>query len=374
VSEKPRPSLRQSVGPSPAARGLLLARLQTVPLLNMGEKQIAELIREVESDPLFQQILHPTRPDWKVVRFVPHPRTRLGDSFFELNENALRSDAPADVVGILERHKGVAERVKRMGRDRFERYFLRAEENMSPTEIAKECGLTPDQAEEVRSFLLDFSVNAEFFDPSGLRKEASSSGPTARIARLGRWEAPPGGALTLDLTSPHLARGRYGIDYDRFQDLLRRGPLSGDLKRRLRAIVHRLELVNWRQNALFRMLDLLGHLQEDYLRSHDSLKRRIITQREMARRISVAPSTVNRALQDRSVVLPWGEELLLEDLFCSRKTLCLDALDVLESRDERFGDRSDAELQARLKKDLGFAVPRRTVNTYRREIAARPGA
>jgi DNA-directed RNA polymerase specialized sigma54-like protein len=147
--------------------------------------------------------------------------------------------------------------------------------------------------------------------------------------------------------------------------------MTPEQKRHLKAFVRRLELINWRQNTLFRVVDLLCHHQRSFLGDQDSLKRAPITQRQMSRKLAVAPSTVNRAIQERSLVLPWGEEVLLEELFCSRKDLCVDALEHLESKDQGFSRLADRELLDRLKEIVGVSVPRRTLNTYRRLAAAR---
>jgi membrane peptidoglycan carboxypeptidase len=109
-----------------------------------------------------------------------------------------------------------------------------------------------------------------------------------------------------------------------------------------------------------------AHAQRRFLASREATDKSPLTQRSLARHLAVAPSTINRAIQGRSLVLPWGEEVLLEDLFCTRKSLCVDVLEALAVDDADFTDRTDEELQARLKERLGLPVPRRTVNSYRR--------
>jgi len=364
VTNPPRPQLNISAKLDTRLRGTLVARVQTAQLLKMGEPDIAKLIKEIESDPLFLKMLYPPKPDWKIVRFQPHPRTSLSHAFYELNDQLLPQDTPADVVQLLENRRGLREKIRGMGPEAFERYFLRADENLSPEEAGEACGLTPEEVRQVQDFLLEFSVHAEFFDRS------SKSVPGIRVVRLGRVQMTDDDVF-IEWNSPHLARGRYEIQYDRMEELIRKGLLAPEEKRHLKALIHRLELVNWRQSALYRIVYLLCYTQRDYLAQRDTMKRRSITQRRMARQLSVAPSTVNRAVQGRSLILPWGEELLLEELFCSRKELCLDALDALDAADKDFKDRTDNELRERLKKSLGFTVPRRTVNTYRRQLQSR---
>lgn len=363
MADAPKPRLGLSQKPDMRLRAQLLARVQTVQLLRMGEPQIAELIREIETDPLFMRMLYPKDKDWKVIRFQPHPRTRLSGSFYEMDERTMPASAPADVSGLLEERKDVVALIEKMGREAFEKYFLRAEEAVSIDELAQILSLTPAEVQRVRDFLLAFSVRAEFFDPSTRMTDAAQQKRVVRLARLGVGED---GEVHFELMSPHLARGRYDIQYDRLQSLAEGGALTPEQKRHMKAFVRRLELVNWRQNTLFRIIDLLCHQQRGYLQKRDGLKRQPITQRQMSRKLAVAPSTVNRAIQDRSLVMPWGEEVLLEELFCSRKDLCVDALEHLEAEDKTFPTMADHQLQARLKEMVGVAVPRRTLNTYRR--------
>jgi hypothetical protein len=361
--EKPRLSLSPQAGMR--LKGQLLARVQAVQLLKLAEPDVAKLIKEIETDPLFTQMLYPSSREWKVLKFQPHPRTRLSPAFYEVDERVTSADTPADVVALLDERKGVLELIHKIGRENFEKHFLRAEEVFTPESLAEALGITPAEVKRIQDFLLAFSVRAEFFDPS-TAPGGQPSAPGRRVTRLARLGLSEEGEVTFDLLSPHLARGRYDIHYERLQNLSGREDLTPERRRHLRAFIRRLELINWRQNTLFRIVDLLCHAQRRYMADRDTLKRVPFTQRQMAKKLSVAPSTVNRAIQDRSLVLPWGEELLLEDVFCSRKNLCVEALETLEVQDKDFARRSDRELQDILKDAFGHAVPRRTLNTYRR--------
>jgi len=344
-------------------RATLLARLQTIHLLTLAEPEIADLIRQVEKDPLFSRLVYPQEAAWKIVRFQPHPRTRLSPSFYEAKEDTLPSGAPAEAVQLLGERRDVLSLIQRMGQENFEKHFLRAESDGALDAVARAVGLSPEEAQKVRDFLLAYSVQAEFFDPSG--RSASLGQRIVRIAQLGvdEKEEP-----VFEFRSPILARGRYDIQYERLQTLLRTTRLSPQERRHLKAFVRRLELINWRQNTLYRILDFVCHTQRHFLAHRDGLKKIPITQRQLAKKLAVAPSTINRAIQGRSLVLPWGEEVLLEELFCSRKSLCVEALGSLEAEDVQFDRRTDQELQERLQARLGFPVPRRTLNSYRRAL------
>ncbi len=364
MTDQPKPRLNLSQRPDLKLRAQLLARIQSVQLLKMSEPEVANLLKDIEADPLFQKLLYTSDTRWKVIRFQANARTRLSGSFYEMNEQTLPEGASSEVGGFLDENREAIEAIRKIGAEKFEKYFLMVDQALGIEEAAAACGVTVKQAEKIKSFLLSYSIKADVFSPSTLTGSRGRS-----ITCLGRLGLSSDGEIVFEVVSPHLARGRYDIHYDRLKDLIANPEISPEERRHLKALIRRLELMNWRQNNLFRMLDFLTFTQRDYLTTRDTLKRKPITQRQLARRLSVSPSTVSRAISGRSLVLPWGEERLLDELFCSRKTLCLDALDAVESTDGDFEKRTDIELQEAVRGRLGISVPRRTVNTYRRALS-----
>ena len=350
------------------SRGTLLARLQTVQLLQMSEKEIAELIREAETDPIFERLLYPKEAQWKVLRFQPNPRTKLSPSFYELNEETLAEGTRPEAAQVIADGREALAVIHRMGQENFETHFLQAEKEIDRAGLAQSLGLTEADIQKVRDFLLTYSIQSEFFDPSTKGVGALGS----NVVRLARLSLDGAGEPVFEFGSPLLARGRYEIQYERLQGLLQSGQLSPHDRRHLKALIRRLEFINWRHNTIYRILDFLCHAQRLYLASQDASKKTPMTQRQLAKRLAVAPSTVNRAIQGRSLVLPWGEEVLLEDLFCSRKRLCQCVLESMGEEDPSFENRTDLELREALQARLGFPVPRRTVNSYRRAISPVP--
>jgi len=330
----------------------------------MSERQIAELIREAETDPVFEKLIYPQDARWKIVRFQPNPRTKLSPSFYEMNEVTLVQGGRPEAARVIGENKEALALIQKMGQETFESYFLRVDREMDRADLSKFLGLTEAQVQRVRDFLLTYSIQSEFFDPS----IKASGVPGKHVVRLARLSLDDQGEPVFEFGSPLLARGRYDIQYDRLQGLLREGNLPPQERRHLKAFVRRLELINWRHNTLYRLLDFICNAQRFFLASRDTLKKIPITQRQLAKRLAVAPSTVNRAIQGRSLVLPWGEEVLLEDLFCSRKNLCIDVLETIQGEDVDFGKRSDLYLQRLLRDRVGYPIPRRTVNSYRHSM------
>lgn len=296
-------------------RATLLARLQTVQLLKMSEREIAELIRDAENDPIFERLIYPKEGKWKVVRYQPNPRTHLSPSFYELNEEVLPQGARPEAASVIAESREALGIIHRMGQELFETHFLRVEKELDRAGVAAELNLTPDEVQKVRDFMLAYSVQSEFFDPSV--KSPGSHGQ--RVVRLARISLDDAGEPIFEFGSPLLARGRYDIHYEHLQNLLRDGQLQPKDQRHLKAFIRRLEFINWRQNTLYRILDFVCHGQRAFLATQDASKKVPITQRQLAKRLAVAPSTVNRAIQGGAWYCPGGKKFFWKTCFVPEK-------------------------------------------------------
>jgi hypothetical protein len=210
---QPRLSTLQKV--SAQQRATLLARLQTVQLLQMSEREISELVKQVEADPLFQKLLYAPTPSWKVLRFQPHPRTRLAGSFYEMNEETLPAGARPEAGVVLAEGREALALIRKIGQESFEKYFLRAETELDRAALAQSLSVAEPDIQKIRDFMLSYSIQAEFFD-------APTKPSTAqRVVRLARLALNAAGEPEFEFRSPLLARGRYDIQYERLQSLLK---------------------------------------------------------------------------------------------------------------------------------------------------------
>jgi DNA-directed RNA polymerase specialized sigma54-like protein len=106
-------------------------------------------------------------------------------------------------------------------------------------------------------------------------------------------------------------------------------------------------------------------IQADYLRSRRVEDMRPVSLRLLARRLQLSPSTVSRALAHRSVRLPWGLEVPLIAFVPGQRHVLKDILALWLNTDNR---QTDSVIAARLKKERGITVSRRTVNAVRHVI------
>ncbi len=125
--------------------------------------------------------------------------------------------------------------------------------------------------------------------------------------------------------------GRYAIDYERFEQL--KNSLTGAEIKEARQLLKRVELVNTRKDTLTRILQAVIERQALYLESGDLKALLPFSQKELARKIGLAPSSVSRAIRDKSIDTPWGKEVPLKHFFPRPKSFRKELLrQLLESQ------------------------------------------
>lgn len=355
-------SIKTSLQAKPKLQNKLIARLKFSEILNLPEPDFAKMIAEIEKDPVFLQLLYPKDSSPRAVFRKRFSHTRISQNFYEINEEIKSGDKAVDVERLLENHRGVQELIQKIGKKSFENYFLYRESPYAPEKIAKICNLNLEEVGRIQSFILEFSIHSEFFCPSTLPQESHHYTPIAKI------EIEKNGEFFVSYLSPHLARGRYVINRERVLELRKKMNLKD--KKSIAELLKKLEWINLRQDTLQKIFKEIMETQEFYFSTQDSSKLLSLTQREMARRIGVAPSTISRAVCWKTIFLPWGEEKPLTELFLNRKKVALCHLEKLlnELLVEPKKKISDNFLKEMLMKRHRVKISRRTVNLYRREM------
>lgn len=347
---------------------LLQGRLTAAKWLSLSEPEVVKEIAEVENDPLFKDLMYGANELPPLMHRRRWPASGLSGGFYELNEQVIGGGGGGgDVSDILERRADLIVLIRRIGVEAFERCFLYGEEGKSLETTCRELGLPVAEGRRILDLVLEVGARSEFFRPSA---EPGQAGIRYHcIAAIDQDRRDPE-HLSFRFMSPHWARGRYVVLYDKLEEWKKRRNLSAEDKRGLRKLLKHVELINMRQDTLFQILSRVTTEQSAYLRSRDGTRLRPLSLRELARRIGVAPSTVSRAAANRSVVLPWGEEAPLKGLLTGQRYVLLSILaDWVEKGRVKRGV-TDEELMARLAKEAGITVSRRTVNEVRRKVVA----
>lgn len=339
----------------------LLARLEQTTLLEMPEAEFSRLIAEIEKAPLFQKLFQKE----KVIRYQRFAKTDISPSFYQPNKVEALADAGSfEVDSLLQNKEHVLRLAQKIGVDRFKQYFLYPAEGLSPAEIAQACHLEIAEVQEINRFIDEFAVRSEFYHPSTLRPE-----PGLRYTKVASVERGPEG-FVLGYFPLSLARGRYVLNYEKFEAFTRTGALGKAEAREARQLLRKLELINTRKDTVNQILQHLVEKQTLYFESGVEKALLPFTQKALAEKLGLPPSTICRAISGKSLSTPWGEEKPLKDFFPRPRRFKRELLkQLLETEAEPL---SDQALQARLHEQCGVSLSRRSVARLRKELKVAP--
>jgi RNA polymerase sigma-54 factor len=103
-----------------------------------------------------------------------------------------------------------------------------------------------------------------------------------------------------------------------------------------------------------------------YLETGNSKSLLPFSQKELAKMIGLAPSSVSRAIKGKSVDTPWGEETPLRHFFPRPKQFRKKLLKQL--LETNSGLPSDEKIRTMLWEKFGVAISRRSVANLRKEL------
>ncbi|MHB9154829.1 MAG: RNA polymerase factor sigma-54 [Endomicrobiales bacterium] len=364
---------RQSMRQNPAFRARLAG------LLEMSGGEYAGLIREIESDPLFLRLKYGENAAERAIRSRRPRQADLSRRYFELKEDlAAATGGGAEVEQLLADKQQLVRTIRKIGEERFKRYFIFNEDGLSLAVLADRCGLSPEEAKEILCLVNTVDLHGEFFMPPAALPENNLS--YHKIAVLSR---APGG-IAVQFTSAHWARGLYEVDHGQIGRMAAAGRFSESEKKRLPELLKKMELVNIRKSLTHAVLEKIIEKQGPYLHSRGKREPAPFMQAELARDMGVHPSTISRSLAGRSVETPWGEEKPLKGFFrppleAQREAILRHIKDIV--RDEKskmrkgvlkrpLSDKAIAELLCRT---CAPVISPRTVAKYR-ALLNLPGA
>ena len=330
-------------------------RMEQARLLEIPEEEFQRLIAEIERSPLFQRLYQ----EAKVIRRQRFPRTDISSRFYQLKEEAVADRSSLDVESLLVNKKHIVEQIQKLGREKFKQYFLFPESGMTAEEIARECDLVVSEAQKINSLIDELSIWSQFYHPSALSPEAVHYSKIASVER-------DRDGFVIGYFSPSLARGRYAIDYERFEQLKTSDALSQTEVKQAKQLLGKLELMNSRKDTISQILQNIVERQALYLESGEPRALLPFSQRELAKKIGLAPSSVSRAIRSRSIDTPWGEEVPLKQFFPRPKRFRKELLKQLLETEE--GLLSDEAIKVKLEEKFGVAISRRSVANLRKEL------
>jgi len=322
----------------------------------MPEDEFNRLTTEVESSPMFKKLYRKER----IIHYQRYPKTDLSSHFYQLNEEISAGTGTLDIESILYDKEDIVRQIQKIGLENFKRYFLYPEPGVSVEEIAQECNLELPEVDKINSLINEFSIMSEFYHPSAL-----SSGRGIYYSKVASIEKGPEG-FVIGYLSPSYARGRYSIDYERFEELKGNGAFSTAEAREIRQLFKRLELINSRKDTITRILQGIVEKQASYFESGNGKALLPFSQKELAERIGLVPSSISRAISGKSLETPGGEEKALKDFFPRPRMFRKKLVKQLLETGEEFP--SDEAIKAKLEQKFGVSISRRSVANLREEL------
>jgi len=337
--------------------------MEQATMLEMPEEDFHKLIAKIERNPLFQRLYQKE----KLVSRQRFPGTDISSSFYQLKEEIVSDKGSLDVESLLLNKEHITGQIHKLGLEKFKRYFLFPESGMTLEELAKECDLTVSEVQNINSLIDDFSILSEFYHPTNF-----SSGEIhySKIASIERAQD----GFVIGYFSPSSARGRYSIDYERFKQLKAESAFTEAEIKEAKGLFSQLELINSRKDTLSQILYNIIDRQSLYLQSGDLRSLLPFSQKELAKKIDLAPSSVSRAISSKSIDTPWGAEISLKQFFPTPRRFKQELLRQLLETGENLS--SDEVIKAKLQDKFGIAISRRSVANLRKSLkfpAARRG-
>ncbi len=330
-------------------------------VLEMSEEDASRLSSILEADPLFQKLFRPENPEMKVFSRQRFPGSHLSTSFYEIPEQA-QAPASPEIESVLDKHTGLVEKIRSLGVENYEKYFLYEDGEKNISQIAAELNLSPEFVQEIRGLTDQVMMNPDFF----AAKTGISSTYKEHYTCLAEYLPPKDRTSTeIAFHSASMALGTYKIDYEKLRKLKENGALNDKEKKTLQETIRMLEMLNSRRSLIYRILMLLPKWQENFFSQNDWDQLVPFAQKSAAIELGVTPAAVCRAIQDRSVIVLGGQEMPLGDFFPSHKDIHKHKIDGFIKENKQ---KTDAEIRDIIERDFAIKLSRRSVNVYRNEI------
>lgn len=333
----------------------MFLRIEQANVLEISEDEFQRLIISLKNNPLFKRLHERDR----IIRYQPLPRSDLSRSFYEVKEEIIMaSPGSFDVESLISGKTQLIGKIKDLGLDKFKKYFLYPEAGVTEEEIAHQCQLDVAEVQKINELIDELSVAAEFYDTTAI--------PEGRVyySKVASVEETPDGFI-IAYFSPTQVRGKFVVDYEKFERLLKAGVFNKAEIKETRQLFRKLELINNRKDALHRVLLGIGETQALFLKSGDPKALLPFTQKELAAKTGLAGSSISRAISGKSIDTPFGE-IPLKDFFPHPKKFRKELLKQLLEKEKK--PISDRAIKVKLKEDFGVSLSRRTIASLRKEL------
>ncbi|UCG93741.1 MAG: hypothetical protein JSW13_04630 [Candidatus Aerophobus sp.] len=345
----------------------LMGRLKLAEFMSLPEEEFRKLVQEVENDPLFKKLI---LSKIKIIRYKKPPWTRITQpKMLPLDPAITPSRDTLEVESFLAQEKDLILTIKKLGVNRFKKYFLDGVSGMTSKEVARQCSLPLETVKKINDFVDKFYLESKLTDSS-----QDNRTPRAYYSTIASIEKD-NGQLIIGYFSSEMAKGRYLIDFDRVEKIKKVGIFAKHEIRRIDSLLNKLRLINSRKTTIYQVIQNLIEVQRDFLLSGDFQDLKPFTQVSLSRKIGVNPSLISRAINRKAIRIPQGRQVSLKTLFPSeRETRKKLIREVIEQEKNEIQNRSlsraysDQEISTQLRKKFGISISRRSISDRRKSL------
>lgn len=342
----------------------LFNKIELTKHVLLSEHEFSELIRDIENNPIFHKLFRPKDNNLKIISRESFPATNLSGLLFGLKDELSADNSQLDVESIVDsRHNGCVPIIKKLGIDKFNKYFLYNDCAVSRDDIADECGLTVEDAKKIFDLIDDICVHGEFYFPSAI-----NAGAGVRYQKIASIQRTGERAFSINFFSPIYLRGKYKVNYKRLAELKNVKHYGPEELKGVNNILHMLELINVRKTAIYQIIKNAVEIQSRYLCSEKESDIVLLRQKDLAVKSGMDPALICRSILRRSVVMPWGEEKPLRALFANERLIKKRLVSGVIKREGVF--LTDEAVRMKLRSEFNIRLSRRSINDYRREERA----
>jgi len=360
---------RLELRPKLSLKTKLIARIRLSQLFTLPEDEFKKMIKEVETDKSFKQLMH----KWRVVGYKKFLDTDVRSRALEVIEEITPAQETVDVETLLAVYPDAIPVIKKIGAEEFNKFLH--DTGMGVPDIIRKYDLSGQEAKVFTQFIDKFEIEKQTMKETATTPMAKRSFIIAYIEKRDNdfFICPAS-------EKDYLAKGRYFINGEKFDRLVEEGQITHKQARKLKKLMRRLQLINHRTTTIYQILYQIKNFQRAYLETGIPKNLVPLTQQRIADELGVHPSTICRTIAEKSIVTPQGKEKSIKFFFPSLKHRVANLIkEIVEEENDLLRMNllrrpySDEALRAKIFHKSNIQVSRRFI-THCRETAKIPSS
>ena len=310
ITHKPNTKTRQTIK--------LSVKIQASDIIELQEGSFNKWILEIESSELFRKLMYPGNEEHSIIKYERWYNTKFYNNILELNESYFLDKTNIDIESLLAESHEIIKLINKIGEHRFKQFFLYNSEQVSVNEISEKCAITVQEINKIIEFINRIMIKNEFYQSAHINEQ-----PEYRYyAKLAEFTVGNRtGEILINYYSPGLIKGKYLINSERLESFKKKSTFSKTELKQLNVLINNLKLINLRKSSIYQLLDILARKQAGYIKSGNLLDLIPFIQKEAAAQIGISEGRISRVINNRSVVLPNGEEKPISSLLPSNRDM-----------------------------------------------------